>query len=418
MSIIFIMLVLFSVMLMSFSIIYYHRIWNPILLFLMMFLLGAILARKNSDPRVFESATLWILIGEIFFCITFFLAQTCFNRRTLYDYTINVSYNWRFVERMLDVNIMVGLCGLLLGIYEVMKVAPSFMDIFTNSTAVRYAYLQRSSGGLITLLGILLSLNFFVTFCFFPLALQNKVKGSLSRLVIVLCIRLFGSLITMSKQAFLIDVVFFISAYMLIIKNKKEEYKFYIKYGSVILLLVMALLVVISFQRNYIGSGRYSGYGKAIIGTLREYISVTIEAFGKLVNLDTIIFTEGNLCFRPIINILSYLGIGKHVSIFQSAVTDIVDVNVYTAFGNMYRDFSFGGIVILSTLLGIVLGSVYNTNYKYRFSNIVINSLITMTLFFAYFDLKIIQTIYIFVMLYAKIFELVLKNKIYVVIEE
>lgn len=418
MSIIFIMLVLFSVMLMSFSIIYYHRIWNPILLFLMMFLLGAILARKNSDPREFESATLWILIGEIFFCITFFLAQTCFNRRTLYDYTINVSYNWRFVERMLDVNIMVGLCGLLLGIYEVMKVAPSFMDIFTNSTAVRYAYLQRSSGGLITLLGILLSLNFFVTFCFFPLALQNKVKGAFPRLVVVLGIRLLGSLVTMSKEAFLIDIIYFISAYILIIRTKKEEYIFYFKYGIACLFMIITLLVVISFQRNYIGDGRYSGYGNAIIGTLHEYISITIEAFGKLVNSEIITFTEGKICFRPIINILSYMGIGKHVSIIQDAIVGIVDVNVYTAFGNMYRDFSYGGIVTLSSLLGIVLGSIYNTNHKYKLSCIVTNSIISMTLFFAYYDLKIIQTIYIFVMIYAKFFELVLKKEMYVVIEE
>lgn len=414
MGIQFFLLLLFTVAVGVFSVKYYHRIWNPVLLFTGMFFLGVVLAKHDCGPREFKSAVSWILIGEIMFLLSYFVAQGIFNRKTLEDVSAPIKYNTTFLNIMIDVNVVVAVLSLILSIYEVMQVAPSFLQIFTNSTYVRELYLQRSSGKIVTMLGIFLALNFYVTFCLFPIAMQEKTKYVIPKLIAVILIRLLGSLITMSKGAFLIDIIFFISAYISTIRSKKEEYNFYLKYGAIFGVLVIVLLVVITIQRNYIGNGRYSGYLDAIFGTLRTYISVSIEAFGSLLNTENLQLTYGRLCFRPVFNILSYLGIGSHISIIQDVVSGMPNVNVYSMFGNMYRDFSYVGIILLSVLFGFFFGAIYNTKYKYRLSNLVINSMVAMTMFFAYFDLKIIQTVYLFIMIYAVVIDKIIASRLYV----
>ena len=411
---IFLTLLLLTIMFSVFSVAFYRRIWNPILLFVVMFLLGIILTIGECNPQDFQDALFWIMIGELFLVAAFICAQLVFKRRGSLKHSCSVTFNLKTVNILVNMNIIISILALLVGIYSVMQVAPNFMSIFTNSTYVRELYLRRSENIIITIISIFLSLNFFVTFCFFPIALHNQLKIIVKKVSVIFLIRLFSSIVTMSKEAFIIDVIYFISVYILLLKNKKDEYKFYRKYGSAFGILVIVLLVVISFQRNYIGQGRYSGYGDAVLGTLREYISIPIETFGSLLNLNTVVYTKGNLCFRPIINILSYIGIGDHVSIVQDALTSVISSNVYTSFGNMYRDFSYVGIVGLSVLFGFFMGTIFKPNHKNRISRIVADAIVLMTMFFGYYDLKIIQTIYLFVIVYAVIFDRIIATKLYV----
>ena len=411
---IFLTLLLLTIMFSVFSVAFYRRIWNPILLFVVMFLLGIILTIGECNPQDFQDALFWIMIGELFLVAAFICAQLVFKRRGSLKHSCSVTFNLKTVNILVNMNIIISILALLVGIYSVMQVAPNFMSIFTNSTYVRELYLRRSENIIITIISIFLSLNFFVTFCFVPIALQNQLKRIVPKVAVIFLIRLFSSIVTMSKEAFIIDVIYFISVYILLLKNKKDEYKFYRKYGSAFGILVIVLLVVISFQRNYIGQGRYSGYGDAVLGTLREYISIPIETFGSLLNLNTVVYTKGNLCFRPIINILSYIGIGDHVSIVQDALTSVISSNVYTSFGNMYRDFSYVGIVGLSVLFGFFMGTIFKPNHKNRISRIVADAIVLMTMFFGYYDLNIIQTIYLFVIVYAVIFDRIIATKLYV----
>lgn len=411
---IFLTLLLLTIMFSVFSVAFYRRIWNPILLFVVMFLLGIILTIGECNPQDFQDALFWIMIGELFLVAAFICAQLVFKRRGSLKHSCSVTFNLKTVNILVNLNIIVSILALLVGIYSVMQVAPNFISIFTNSTYVRELYLRRSGNIIITIISIFLSLNFFVTFCFVPIALQNRLKRIVPKVAAIFLIRLFSSIVTMSKQAFIIDVIYFISVYILLLKDKKEEYRFYRKYGSAFGILVIVLLVVISFQRNYIGQGRYSGYGDAVLGTLREYLSIPIETFGALLNLNTVVYTKGNLCFRPIINILSYVGIGEHVEIVQDALTSVMSSNVYTSFGNMYRDFSYVGIVALSVLFGFFMGAIFKPNHKNRISRIVTDAIVLMTMFLGYYDLEIIQTVYLFVIVYAVIFDRIIATKLYV----
>lgn len=411
---IFLTLLLLTIMFSVFSVAFYRRIWNPILLFVVMFLLGIILTIGECNPQDFQDALFWIMIGELFLVVAFICAQLVFKRRGSLKHSCSVTFNLKTVNILVNLNIIVSILVLLFGIYSVMQVTPNFISIFTNSTFVRELYLKRSENIIITIISIFLSLNFFVTFCFVPIALQNKVKRIVPKVAVILLIRLFSSIVTMSKEAFIIDVIYFISIYILLLKDKKDEYKFYRKYGSVFGVLIIGLLIIISFQRNYIGQGRYSGYGDAVLGTLREYLSIPIETFGALLNTDFLVHTKGNLCFRPIINILAYVGVGEHVSIVQDALTSVISSNVYTSFGNMYRDFSYVGIVGLSVLFGFFMGAIFKSNHKNRISRIVADAIVLMTMFFGYYDLEIMQTIYLFVIVYAVIFDKIIATKLYV----
>ncbi len=411
---IFLTLLLLTIMFSVFSVAFYRRIWNPILLFVVMFLLGIVLTIGECSSQDFQDALFWIMIGEICLIAAFICAQLVFKRSGPLKLSCSDTFNLKIVNILVNLNIIVSILVLLLGIYSVMQVAPNFISIFTNSTFVRELYLRRSGNIIITIISIFLSLNFFVTFCFVPIALQNQVKRIVPKVAVILLIRLFSSIVTMSKGAFIIDVIYFISIYILLLKDKKDEYKFYRKYGSIFGVLIIVLLIIISFQRNYIGQGRYSGYGDAVLGTLREYLSIPIETFGALLNTDFLVYTKGNLCFRPIINILSYVGVGDHVSIVQDALTSVISSNVYTSFGNMYRDFSYVGIVGLSVLFGFFMGAIFKSNHKNRISRIVADAIVLMTMFFGYYDLEIIQTIYLFVIVYAVIFDRIIATKLYV----
>ena len=410
----FLTLIVLTIMFSIFSVVFYHRIWNPVLLFVVMFILGVILTIGECSSKNFQAAIFWIVIGEVFFVSAFISAQVAFKRRGSSNLSCPVTFNLKTVNALVNLNIIVSFLALLIGIYSVMQVAPNFMSIFTNSTYVRDLYLKRSGNTMITIAGIFLSLNFFVTFCFVPIALQNRIKRTVSKLIIILLSRLFSSLVTMSKEAFIIDVIYFISVYILLLKDKKAEYRFYRKYGSIFGILIVILLIVISFQRNYIGQGRYSGYGDAVLGTLRTYLSIPIETFGALLNSESLVYTKGNICFRPIINIFSYIGVGEHVSIIQDVLTNVISSNVYTSFGNMYRDFSYEGIIGLSIFFGFFMGTIYKSNHKNRISRIAADAIVIMTMFFGYYDLKIIQTVYLFVIVYAVFFDKIIAGKLYV----
>lgn len=394
----------------SLSIAYYRKVWNPIFVFEIMLFLGIIFSFRELDFQLIDNGIFWILLGTFIFIGSFLTCQMLLSRKRKQQ--IDTFYNWKTIDSMLTANVFISIASLAISVYTILQITANLNDLFTKGTYIRMLYLERETNPVITAISLFLSFNFYTTFCLFPLALREKRKHSGTKLIIVLVLRLLSSLVTMSKEAFLIDLIVFVSAYSLVLRDEREEKVFFRKYAVPFIILIAALLIVVSIQRNYIGQGRYHSYGEAVIGTIRSYVAAPVMAFCQLLGVSNIHFTNGQLCFRPILNILSYLGIGSRVSIIQEAIAG--SANVYTVFGNMYRDFSYLGILLLSIVFGAFLGLIYNTNYKYRLSNIVANSIVMMTMFFGYYDLQIIQTVYLFVMLYAVLFDRVFKSRIYI----
>lgn len=413
----FVLLIIFSILASTISYKLYHKIWNPIHLFLFTIILSLVFTIFTSERSIKETemAVIWITIGVICFISSFIFCQENINKhtKTLRRYYI---YNTKTLCKFVNLCLIITIIVTSLSLYNILQISNGFMNIFLNSTYVRNQYLHRTESTPIILLNIFLSLNFRVLFCLLPIALYEKCKGSRWKVVFILLLRLFSSIITMSKQAFLIDCIIFLTAYVNILKREKEEIIFFRKYLKWFVSLIVVLLVVISFQRNYVGT-RYENYLESVIGTIQSYIAIPTISFGALISQPKHIFQYGRMCFRPVISLLSYLGIGTKSSVIQEAVIEGIG-NVYTIFGNMFRDFGFPGIIFLSIFFGCFLGFCYRLKVRNKLSIIIINSIVVMIMFFGYFDLILMQTVYLFSMIYAVVFERVIRKKLYLGIEE
>lgn len=394
------------------SVKFYKKLWNPIFLFTIMFVFATIFASSNItyDNKNIEKGISWIAIGMFLFVISFFSTQLLvygkIHRNNIYVYKLSA------IKLFSTLCILCACGSFIISLYSVTRVTSNIMEIFTNSTVTRLKYLARNDGLLVSLLGVFFSVHYYIFLVFVILSLSYKLKYSRTKFFIVIVIQFLISIITMSKDVFLINLIFIMSEFILMIPNVHTEVNFYKKYGSFFLFMVFFLLFIIAIQRGYLGS-RYDNYLQAIFGTIYEYVGVSVQCFGELVSSENIEFTGGVICFRPFINILSHLGLCDRISIFQDVIGNS-KANVYTVFGNMYRDFGFFGIVTLSVLFGSFLGVFYTPNYTNNSSRMTVNSIILMTMFFGYFDLKIIQTIYPTIIIYSLVFEKIFFKRIYI----
>lgn len=408
------MAILITIILGYISIKYYGKLCNPILVgnfVLSISMVMSIINGKMDDERL-STVLLWITIGMLIFSIAFLSSQELFNGKN-YAYK-NIQYNLEMVNKLATACCIIAVIYMLLAVYQVMQVAPSFESIFTQSTYVRTRYLARSVPKTITIFNVFINLNYYIMIVILPKAVVEKCSFARCKIVFVILLSLFTSIVTMSKDNFIVTCIIIFSAYMQALPDKKKEIQFIRKNAKWILLLFITLLIFIAIQRNYIGT-RYNSYTEAVIGTISSYISIPIYSFGALIDNNNHQLFYGAQCFRPIVNVLSYFGLTNHVSIIQEAVDGYG--NVYTAFGNMYNDFGFIGIPVLSLVIGIALGACYRKKSE-KFSGFLVNSIIIMTVIFLYYDFKLSQTVYLFSMIYAGFFEKCIYKKLYMEIPD
>lgn len=412
-SFILIIFIVYCIVMVRFSIGFYNKIWNPIALFCIMMMAGVILSYANvTSVGVYEyerqNGMVLLLSGTVLFSLSFIIAQI----GLLKSNTINLDYeyNERAVSNLTTLSLILGLASALISTYIVLQISGDINRVFLESTAVRNAYLKRSTSGLITYSLLFININHLCLFCIYPMALKLKCPFIKVKLAIEFLASLWLSIVTMSKESFIFFCLIYISAYVVQLAGKEDEIKFVRKYGIYFIIMIIALLVVVSFQRNYT-EGRYDSYADAVIGTISIYIGVPIDGFCKITNLPSQMLM-GSQCFRPMINILSQLGIFDKVSAIQGALRDN-STNVFTMFGNMYNDYGNNGVYLLSIFFGFFLGALYHTNATNRLSSSVSNSIILATMFLAFYDFVLMQTVYPLTIFYSFILEYILKNKIY-----
>ncbi len=428
-------LILFGIMLLLWSIIsfpIYKKIWNPVIIFGALMFCGCFMALVSAEngTAIIENGIAWLFVGSFLFLATFVSMQylkVMASKKTvvLYGEKINVdklfykseynnvevkTYNKKNLHLFMKACFVFAIVSVLLAFREVMKCAESWTEIFTNTYSLRVRYLQRTSSTIFSLFSVFVSINFYVLFALFPIYFKNGVKNVKTFFVLIVAIRLAQSFITMSKELFILDCVFFISVYVHSLFSLKAEYNFFIKYGLIVVVVLGVFIGIIANQRGYVKNGMYDNSFYAIIGTIKEYVGVSIESFSLLIKTYGAQM-GGAMCFRAFYSVGEYLGLTESVPIFQEKVGD---ANVFSIFGNMYNDLGFGGIISLSLLFGALFGSLYTIGNTNKLSKVVCNSIILVTMFFAYYDLKLIQTIYIFIIIYAFVFEYVFFEKLYI----
>lgn len=412
-----VLFILVSIFLIYISLKFYKKICNPLLFCTAGLAFSTVFACYNkqlSDDQM-SSAILWITVGmfclEISFLVAQFLTSGKANFNTQRNMLTAKCYNKQFTNKLINICCVLALLSLILNLIEVLKVSHGFLNIFTNSTYVRIMYLQRSSSLFVLLFGNVITINLLMLLCLFPIAIELKCNLVYPKMMFVLGLRAFTSIITMSKQLFLVTCVILISSYLIVLPNKKREITFLKRNMKWFVTIGIALFVVIAYQRNYVGT-RYDSYFDSVVGTIYSYVSIPVVSFAVLISQTNPVLLYGRQCFRPIINILARLGFGSTISIIQEQISENVG-NVFTLFGNMFNDFGFIGIIFLSIFFGLLMGSIYKVRTRNKLHVIVINSIINMIMFFGFFDFMLIQTVYILIMVYAVLFEKVLASKLY-----
>ena len=402
--------ILNCIILSIFSIWYLKKVCNPLSNYSIGFILASIFFIQESYlGNLFkEKGFFFLMIGTLIF-IGSFLFILFFKKRIKIRYV----YNLKTVNLLINLTIFLSIFLLFLSLYEVLNFSGNIKNILFNSSSIRNQYLSREGNFLISFFGSISNMTILILSCLFPIGYSNKLKNINIKFVLVILLRLFLSIVTMSKESFLIFLIIILVSFTENISKRSLEIRFLIKKGIYFIGVVVILLLVIALQRSYIGI-RYSSYTEAVLKTIGKYLYLPLEAFSRLIEItNNLEETKGIYSFRPIFNILSYLGIAERVSIIQNAVA-LNSANVYTMFGTMYRDFKEVGIILISILYGIFCGSLYSKYNQRKLSKVYINSLVGMVLFFSYYDFKFIQTVYIISIFYAIILEKVLFSKLYV----
>lgn len=396
------------------SFLYYRKIFSAVGFYTIIFILASfcVFITFAGHKEVLYKGYLWITIGSNIFIITFFICQQSLNKKFINKKEKEIVYNLKVVNFLLNICLLILIFSVILSFYEVLPIAKNIKSIFFNSTAVRYQYLAREKKILFSIFGNIFNMTSLFLICLFPIAIENKLKNAKVKLYLSICLRMFSSLLTMSKESLILFLVIFIAAYMDYLSNYKKEIKFLKKNIKYFILIIVIFFTLISIQRSYIGT-RYNNYREAIFGTIINYLSIPIISFSELISKKIIEYSYGALSFRPVINLLSYFGLTARIDIKQNLIEG-TSSNVYTMFGTMYRDFGFKGIILISIIYGVLCGLIYKKKSNKKLFYLYVNALTVFVFAFSYYDFKFIQTVYVVSILYAAVLEKILKKKLYI----
>lgn len=403
--------IIVTIMICYISIQKYKRIINPLLVAIVPLCLACLFASVNNNLEMEElcAGLRWILIGTLVFFLSFSIGTPI---RIGVNKTVpkknDVYYNKKIVNSLINLLCILLFVDFLMTFVKVYSIAGSVKNIFVSNTWVRNQYLHRTGSKLYAVIGLLISMNITVISCLFPKAIQLKCKHIRFKFIYAILLMHVNSVVTMSKDSFIVHLVIIVYSFSQFSLNRKFEYEMIKKNAKWVVLLFAALLIFIGVQRDYLAY-RYNSYLGIVVGTFTGYIAIPVISFCLL--LKTNQFSYGALCFRPVLNTLSYIGIGERRSAIQMEVEG--GANVFSTFGNMYRDFGMPGIIFLSIFFGLILGMLYERENQ-RLHRVVWNSMIGMVMIFHFYDFKLIQTIYPFTILYAWILEKMIRKRLYI----
>lgn len=403
----------FTVFVCKASIRLYNRIINPIIVCVIPFGLSCLMTTQYSSVLgdELDKGLLWLLCGIVIYIAAFSLTAPLrigSGKRSKKENT-NVVYKKNTVEILINALCIMETLSFLISFVTVYKISGSIKAILVKSTWVRWQYLARSTPKPVAILTVFLSINTIVLACLIPKAIQLRCKYIKLKLIYVVSLMLMDSIVTMSKEAFVVDIIMLIYAFSQYSAGIKTEFKMIKRSAIWIVVLMVILLIAVSVQRNYSVVKEYNSYWDMLKGTVNQYVTLPVIGFVLLLRYKD--YSYGALCFRPLLNILSYLGFGQRRPVIQEAVEGVT--NVFTSFGNMYIDFGVAGILLLSVFFGAFLGAIYSLDNCNKLSKVAINSIVGMNMLFTFYDLQVIQTTYLFAMLYAVLLEIVIGKYLY-----
>ena len=366
-----------------------YRILNPINIYLAVWMITLLTHSfvyiDNSYRKNLYNIYYIFWIGTISFCIGFWLLQS---KMVSFGHLSYYEYNNKNLIVLLKIFTTINILRVIYMFGVVYRLAGNLTVFFSMNTYVRQLYLNRATNIATYLIELPLSVLSMLGYSILGIVVGRKLKGYRSKVIIWCVLEFAMSVITMSKLNL---IIFIVVLGISIINNVGKVYiqkKVIKKYMPAIILLIFALLLVISIQRNY---SYYGNSADIVKSKLLYYIASPLEAFG--VSIET----------NSICNVVDVVDVGDGAT------------NVFTWFRYFYNRLGILGIVVYPFFIGILAGMVYDT----KRNNLLLetaNDWIGCLVFMSYYSYLWSHRSYMLVIFAAIVLHLFYKKKLYKIV--
>lgn len=346
-----------------------------------------------------------IIMGIVFFQISFYIFNTT-KKKSVNCYDGLMSMDWIKVKKFVFFSFFCFLVSMIMNTVQIMQISHWSISMFiSRNTYIREIYLNTHTSFLVSLFGIFISLPVYVGICTYAITISRKIKYKFHYLFMLVWffMMIYAGIITMSRTITIIYISLFCLSYVSSTNSLSFEKRTIKKMIPIASIVVISLLVLIGFQRNYYSSS--DGITSSVIDNVNEYLVVPTEAFRELMaNYDSSKYGFGKY------SITIFYRVGVRIGLIDGTVTNQDqpiylsrmgnNTNVYTWFGPMYKDLGIAGVILMSTFFGIVFGLMYSPNIN-SITKVYINSMIVTLVFFSFFAMKTTETIYNIYFVYA-----------------
>lgn len=391
-----------------------YKLFNPVSLILYVwifaFIFHAILFGINEHTYI---TYMFIFIGILWFVLGFwYMKDVCIQR-----ISYNKLYNLEYMEKVVAIFTFLEIIRLIYLFCSIMKIAGSFSTFINSNTYVRYMYLQRVSNIYKSIFEFFIGATCMLGVPIVGTYWAKKGKRRNRYLILWIAIELFSALITMSKMSFILSIIVLLISIMNNIGDINVQRRFIIKRLPGVGICMLGFLIIIGIQRNYtqvLGGSLL----QIVIKKAGVYFTGGIEALSEYITRYGSRLDMGKNSFMSIHRIIARLGIVGNDSVLQHAsaieLQGGISTNIYTWFIDFYKDYSYAGFIIMSLLLGGLVGCIYTPQKHNLFLDIAI-PWISAVIVMSFYALLWKQTIYIFIIFYAYIIHFILSKKIYFV---
>lgn len=400
-----------------------YQLFNPITICMLIWLFAFIchsLYFSVEDYTLYSY--LMISSGLLFLSFGFWISFLFKNNRKSNSINNNIerqhitNYNMKFICIIVVLLLIIEIIRVLLYYnYVIKELAGSFDFFFKNETEVRNRYLYGSPSLLYSILEFVMNINIMVGYIFLGIYVVKKGKFRFAFLLLCIVLELFSAILTMSKLSFIMFIIVLLVTIFSLHSTRKSQKRLFYILTPIVILGIYIFLMIIGNLRNY-ETIYDDGLRNIVVDKMIIYFCGGIESFGKFVSSNNSPMDFGTHTFVFLVRIFTRLGLydGKELVMHGQDFIAIGDsqTNVYTMFRAFYLDFSFIGCLLIPFLIGIIIGFLYEKEYK-SISMLIVNSWLSATLAMGFFTYLWSYSIYILVIFYGFFVNFLLKKYVY-----
>lgn len=395
-----------------------YKFLNPVTVLLLVWNYALIFHRYSFEPNENTAKVYALILLGIISCSVTFIASSKVTIRVKSNSELKNTlyvYDEKKLYRILLYFTLILFFNLLLSLYTIRTITQGNISlILTNSTYVRNLYLERNTGIVMSIIGIILSIHSMIGYVVLGIYCAKRLRKYKFFLLLWTIIAFAIAIITMSKMTFFIYILIVSTTFVNssgTIKLQKKTMKRIVPIAGGVLVV---LLVVMGIQRNYQTNGE-----SMLEFTLKRagfYFSSPIEALTIALQNSKSEYGLFKNTFFIFEKIFVRFGLINNVTItnhMDAVMTSRGYTNVYTWFYTYYQDLSLFGFVFYPAFFGLIAGLLYKSS-EGSFSSIAANSFVCALFGMSFYSYLWGQGAYFYALIFAFIIDRVLFKNIYV----